>query len=181
MSHAEPHPSSSFEPVRVTWYATVLGQEPDMPPDTAGVLAVYRAPHWAPAATRQPAAPGARQVAQGEPLWRAKSSTLTNVPSAPEKGASAVLTGLEGIRTPGQTLTEATTTPPATAEQPAKSVPAPAPLSKAAEKATYRNDPTADEALKLLETQERKRKVLQNFTVTYDKAVAKTAGLEGAS
>ena len=32
----------------------------------------------------------------------------------------------------------------------------------------------------LLTAQARKRKVLQNFTVTYDKAVAKTAGLEGA-
>lgn len=51
MSHAEIHPSSSFEPVRMTWYGTVLEQEPDMPPDTVGVLAVYRAPLWVPSAT----------------------------------------------------------------------------------------------------------------------------------
>lgn len=132
----------------------------------------------APAATRQPAAPGAGQVAQDETLRRAKSSSLTDVPAAPENGASAVLTGLEGIRAPGQTQTEATTSPTATAEQPAKPAPAPAPLSKAADKATYRNGPTVDEALKLLETQEPKRKVLHAFTVHYDRAMAKIGGVE---
>ena len=51
----------------------------------------------APAATRQPAAPGADQVAQDDTLGRAKSSILTDVPAAPENGASAILESQDGI------------------------------------------------------------------------------------
>lgn len=108
MSHAELHPSATFEPVHMAWYGVVLDEEVDLPGlHAVDVLAIHKAPLGAPTAapivimaTPQLVSPEPSSPAGGTWCWpdrqgelprQANISAPPAVPAAPENGANAIL------------------------------------------------------------------------------------------